>query len=47
MVGRAGAKDRAIDHSAHRAEFRERRGHRLERFIRKIQHREAPSPPWE
>ena len=47
MVGRTGAKHRAIAHSAHRAEFRERRRDRCERFVRQIQHREAASPPWE
>ena len=41
MVGRTGAKHRAIAHSAHRAEFRERRGDRRERFVRQIQHRQA------
>jgi hypothetical protein len=31
MVGRTGAKNRAIAHSAHRVEFRERRGDRREK----------------
>jgi hypothetical protein len=42
---RAGAKHRAIAHSAHRTEFRERRRDRRERFIRQIQHSEAAEPP--
>jgi hypothetical protein len=34
MIRRTGANHRAIARGAHRAEFRERRGHRRERFIR-------------
>jgi len=45
MVGRTRPKYSTIAHSAHRAEFRERRGHRRERFICQIQHREAAESP--
>src|SRR5262245_4804711 len=44
MIRRTGAKYRALAHSAHRTEFRERRGDRCEPFIRQIEHGEAAKP---